>query len=107
MLHRNHALTRALQSKMEQLKQLKESHYEELAEMESSATEQENQVKLFGSFKVIDAVVDAYASNSTNALVWVCFVCHSGAYASLILLTDSFQTECPEKTFGCTLGKTV
>jgi hypothetical protein len=35
MLDRNHTLTLALKEKVNQLKQLKESHYEDLAEMES------------------------------------------------------------------------
>ncbi|MCB0661571.1 MAG: hypothetical protein KDC24_02435 [Saprospiraceae bacterium] len=50
MLHRNHTLTRSLQSKMEQLKQLKESHYEELAEMESLRSDVNYQQGFFESF---------------------------------------------------------
>ncbi|CAB9507079.1 expressed unknown protein [Seminavis robusta] len=84
----------------------------DMAEMEASATPRAKELKVKGSAKVIDTVVDAYASHGTLALVWVTYVCYSGSYASLILLTDSFQTECPgrgphERSFGCTLGKTV
>ena len=59
------------------------------------------------SAKVIDTVVDSYGSTVTTVLIWITYVCHSGAYASLVLATDPFTTECPDQTFGCTLGKTV
>jgi predicted nucleic acid-binding Zn-ribbon protein len=50
MLYRNHDLTRSLQSKMDQLKKLKESHYEELADMESMRSDLSYQQGFFETF---------------------------------------------------------
>jgi chromosome segregation ATPase len=50
MLYRNHDLTLSLKSKMDQLKQLKESHYEELAEMESMRSDLSYQQGFFETF---------------------------------------------------------
>ena len=59
------------------------------------------------SAKVIDTVVDAYGSTATMVLIWITYVCHSGTYASLVLATDPFTTECEDESFDCTLAKTV
>jgi hypothetical protein len=88
---------------------LKDQSLKCLAEMEESNVAEDARLNIKGSAKVIDAVVDPFASNVTQTLVWVCFVGFAWCYASLILLTDAFTMDCPGQppSFACTLAKTV
>jgi len=59
------------------------------------------------TYTIVDTVVDSYGSFLTLLLTWMTYICHSASYASLVLTTDTFTTECPETTFSCTLGATI
>ena len=77
------------------------------SDKQNSRSDVREQAFVTGSAKTIDTVVDAYGSTVTMVLIWITYVCHSGAYASLVLATEPFTAECPDQTFGCTLGKTI